>query len=66
MRGAGSIDNDKNIRLENGWPWYPDEEITDADVDRTIGLGPVDILITHSPPQRIVTKHWDTPEGLRQ
>jgi hypothetical protein len=62
LGGAGSID--KQIRLANRWHWSELEQITDADVARLEGAGPVDLMIAHCPPQRTIATHFETPEGI--
>ena len=45
--GATSVD--QNMRIP-GKSWWPQELITDADVDRCIQAGPVDVVLTHDFP----------------
>lgn len=59
LGGAGSID--KDYRLRNHWHWNPEEQITDDDVARLHGKGPVDLMVTHTPPDAVVQKHYETP-----
>jgi Icc-related predicted phosphoesterase len=61
LGGAGSIDRD--IRLRYGMLWQVDEQITEDDLERTIDQKDADIFITHCPPQRIITKHFEGEEG---
>ncbi|MGF9663163.1 metallophosphoesterase [Arthrobacter crystallopoietes] len=51
LGGAYSIDQQWRT---TGKDWWPDEDVTDEDVNRLIAGGPVDILITH-----------DAPDGVR-
>jgi UDP-2,3-diacylglucosamine pyrophosphatase LpxH len=62
LGGAGSID--KDIRLQQGMLWQADEQITEDDYQRTVDMEDADLLITHCPPQRTITKHFETPEGI--
>jgi Icc-related predicted phosphoesterase len=61
LGGAGSID--KDIRMRYGMLWQVDEQITEDDLERTIDQKDADIFITHCPPQRIITKHFEGEEG---
>lgn len=57
LGGAGSIDY---AYRKAGRDWFPnDEQIADASVDALIAAGPVDILITHTPPRSTVDKFFD-------
>lgn len=63
LGGAGSID--KDIRIKEGWLWQPDEQITAEDVRRACALPkPIDLMITHCPPQATITKYFETPEKI--
>lgn len=50
--GAVSIDRHKRIVGSDSWPdeWWPEEEITDADVAACHEAGPVDVALTHDCP----------------
>lgn len=61
LGGAGSID--KDIRMHYGMLWQPDEQITEEDLQRTTNNEDPDLFITHCPPQRIITKHFEGEEG---
>jgi hypothetical protein len=45
--GAGSIDRQWRTR---GHDWWPEEQITAEDVERCIGRGPTDVLVSHDAP----------------
>lgn len=49
MSFGGAVSVDKLDRTE-GFSWWPQEEITQAQVDRTVGIGEVDVLLTHDAP----------------
>lgn len=61
LGGAGSID--KDIRMRYGMLWQADEQITEEDLHRTTDNEDPDLFITHCPPQRIITKHFEGEEG---
>lgn len=50
LGGAYSVD--REWRTE-GKDWWPEEDVTDEDVDRLVHGGPVDILLTHDAPQGV-------------
>lgn len=50
LGGAHSID--RRDRRE-GVSWWPDEHLTDADVARAVGAGPVDAIIAHDAPDGV-------------
>lgn len=50
LGGAHSVD--RHLRSP-GRSWWPEEYLTDADVDRAIGGGPVDVMVTHDCPDRV-------------
>jgi Icc-related predicted phosphoesterase len=61
LGGAASIDF---AYRSKGYDWFDEEVIRQQDCDRLIkqaGDKPLDMLITHTPPQRIITKHFDNP-----
>lgn len=47
LGGAVSIDK---ARLSYGWDWWPEEEVTAADVGK-LGCGRLDVLVTHEVPE---------------
>jgi predicted phosphodiesterase len=47
--GGGDSIVDRSRRRE-GIDWWPEEGVTAEDVARLTGAGPVDILVTHTPP----------------
>lgn len=65
LGGAYSVDKDYRLWLENqrggaGTQWFPEEEMSDNDMD-TIILGdssPVDVMLTHDKP-RASNPHWN-------
>lgn len=48
LGGAPSIDFEYRTPLKN---WWPSEVLTEADVERAIAGGPVDIMLTHDAPE---------------
>ena len=55
--GAGSVD--KQIRLRLGWHWYDDENIRDWQIELVNVSQPVDLMVTHVPPQEIIERNFD-------
>lgn len=47
LGGANSID--RFVRAARGWPWAPEESITEDDLER-LGTDPVDVLLGHDAP----------------
>lgn len=60
LGGAASVD--KAWRTA-GKDWFPEEQIRDSDIHRFDFSQPVDMLITHCPPQRVIQKHFN-PHNL--
>lgn len=61
LGGAGSIDY--NYRTP-GRDWFPEEQIRMQDLDylyRCAAGQKVDLFLVHTPPQSVITKHFDTP-----
>lgn len=50
LGGAHSVD--KHTRTP-GRSWWPEELLTDADTDRAISGGPVDVIVAHDCPDRV-------------
>lgn len=50
LGGAHSVD--KHMRKE-GRSWWPEEYLSDADIDRAVGGGPVDVIVAHDCPDRV-------------
>ena len=63
MGGACSID--KAMRLRLGANWSADEVVTDEQVDALIAGGPVDLLVTHTPPESLILRHFDQMDKVR-
>jgi calcineurin-like phosphoesterase family protein len=57
LGGAGSVDKDFNSR------WSPLEQITDKEVDKFNEVEYLDVLVSHTPPQEIITA-WFDPKML--
>lgn len=53
LGGAGSVDAAYNSS------WSPLERITKEEVEKCYKLKNIDVLITHTPPQEIIDKHFD-------
>lgn len=60
LGGAHSID--KHLRTP-GRSWWPEEYLSDADLDRAISGGPVDIIVSHDCPDRVDTPGL-APDGF--
>jgi len=59
MGGAASVD--KALRTE-GLDWWPQEVISYGEFERMLkNEGPIDLLITHTPPQRIISRRFRHP-----
>jgi hypothetical protein len=61
LGGAASIDF---AYRSKGYDWFDEEVIRDEDCERLLQQAagrPLDFLVTHSPPQRVITKHFDNP-----
>lgn len=61
--GAGSVD--KQYRLSAGLDWHPEEEVTDADVEKFEGVKDIDLLVTHCPPQVVIERHFSRHDLLQ-
>lgn len=60
MALGGAHSMDRRDRRE-GVSWWPDEHLTDADVARAVGAGPVDAIIAHDAPDGIdIPGLWPT------
>lgn len=58
LGGAGSIDYAYRTA---GGDWFPDDEqIKDHEVERLVASGPVDVLVTHTPPRSVIDQFFDT------
>lgn len=53
LGGAYSIDRDWRTA---GKDWWPEEDVTDEDVDKLLNGGPIDILLTHDAPTGVTVK----------
>jgi hypothetical protein len=51
LGGADSIDA---AFRRPGTDWWPEERLTEMQAERLLGSGPVDLLITHTPPARVM------------
>lgn len=61
--GAASVD--KETRIKYGYDaWFPQEEITDADIAKFDNVESLDVLVTHVPPQCTIQAHFD-PSTLK-
>lgn len=47
LGGASSVNRQ---RLKAGWDWFPEEDITEAEVAKALAGGPCQVLITHEGP----------------
>ena len=66
MGGAASID--KNIRLQEGWHWDENENISPFEVLRMMDNAKdkdIDMFITHCPPGSVVNEHFDPRAKLQ-
>lgn len=60
--GGDSVD--KGMRVPN-IDWFAEEIITELDVLKFVGIGKIDLLITHAAPQSIVDRHFN-PKDLNR
>jgi predicted phosphodiesterase len=51
---------------EEGVDWFRASTITAADVARFAGQGPVDLLVTHTPPQRVLDTRFSSAAQVHQ
>lgn len=63
LGGAGSIDKEYRIRARLRWD--PREQIREEDVARFDAVERVDILVTHTPPYRVVDQNFDPLSKLQ-
>jgi Icc-related predicted phosphoesterase len=66
MGGAASID--KNIRLQEGWHWDENENISPFEVLRMMDNAKdkdIDMFITHCPPHSVIKEHFDPRAKLQ-
>ena len=67
MGGGCSID--RHLREKRGWHWSELEVVTDEQVDALIAevarTGPVDLLVTHQPPESLIQRHFDPQDKVR-
>lgn len=67
MGGGCSID--KHTRQRLGWHWSELEVVTDEQVDALIAevacTGPLDLLVTHQPPESLIQQHFDPLDKVR-
>lgn len=62
LGGAYSIDREWRTA---GRDWWPEEDVTDGDVDRLIASGPADILLIHDAPSGVkVRSDLDLPREI--
>ncbi|MBR0457387.1 MAG: hypothetical protein IJJ01_12050 [Firmicutes bacterium] len=52
---------DKHYRLERGYNWFPEEELTDAEMADTLAkaeeAGSVDYVLSHTCPEKYIPRH---------
>lgn len=64
LGGAESVDKKwRKTRMQapevsGEYLWFPDERIDTPDVTRLLGIGDVDLFITHTPPDTIIRRHF--------
>ena len=46
---GGAVSVDKEFRQE-GFDWFPEEQVTEDDVNKAVSAGHVDVLLTHDAP----------------
>lgn len=62
LGGAYSID--REWRTE-GRDWWPEEDVAEEDVDRLVGGGPIDVLLTHDAPSGVrVRSELELPSSI--
>jgi predicted phosphodiesterase len=70
LGGAESVDKKwrktrfQAPEMSGEYLWWPDERITYEQADRLASGPRVDLFVTHTPPDRVIRKHFP-PEGLR-
>jgi predicted phosphodiesterase len=60
LGGADSVD--KHLRLQRGLHWSAAEEVAEADCVKlaiAAATDPLDLLVTHGPPQELIERHFD-------
>lgn len=53
---GGAVSVDKEFRQE-GFDWFPEEQVTEDDVNKAVSAGHVDVLLTHDAPGLV----WESP-----
>jgi hypothetical protein len=65
---GGAASPDRDIRLRNGWGWWPQEKITDGDVLAALGaepeVRPAQVMITHEAPRGAPVRYMDPPPSF--
>lgn len=64
LGGATSVDRRWRQHNTGFNGWYDGEDVTLADVDRLIANGPVDLLVTHCPPNCTIERNFERPGFL--
>jgi len=64
---GGSKSVDRTFRKEGSvnHGWFRTEQLTEAQAERALANGPVDLMITHTPPDFLIREQFST-EGLRR
>ena len=53
---GGAVSVDKEFR-QKGFDWFPEEQVTEDDVNKAVSAGRVDVLLTHDAPGLV----WNSP-----
>jgi hypothetical protein len=62
LGGASSVD--KRYRISRNLDWFPEENITREDIEKFDNVDLIDILITHCPPRRIISRNFNPNDLL--
>jgi|SRR5439155_5683525 len=58
LGGSKSVDRAFRTKDSAGYGWFEGEQLTEAQAERAIKAGPVDIIISHTPPDRVIEKEF--------
>lgn len=65
LGGATSVDRKWRPR-NGGWhAWFDAEDVTVADADKLFANGPVDLMVTHCPPESVINRNFERPGFLK-
>jgi UDP-2,3-diacylglucosamine pyrophosphatase LpxH len=64
LGGSKSVDRAWRVKDSINHGWFEDEQLNEAQVQRALANGPVDLMITHTPPDFLIRSQF-SPMGLR-